>query len=122
MRELKYRVYDNVEKCYSDKAFSIDRFGDCYVQDEDGYWEEIDEERYVVERCTGLKDKNEKYIYEGDIVCFANVYYPMWVVWHKTAFRLQNQAGIGCPIAELPIPEVIGNIQENIELLGKEKA
>ena len=66
-----YRVWDNQEKTYSDKAFSIDQLGICYIQDGDGYWEEIDEERYVVEQSTGLTDKNGREIYENDVVQIA---------------------------------------------------
>ena len=36
-----YRVWDNQEKTYSDKPFSIDQLGICYVQDGDeAGWEE----------------------------------------------------------------------------------
>lgn len=118
MRELKYRVYDKTEKCYSDKAFSIDQLGLCYVKDEDGYGEEIDEERYIVEQYTGLKDKNGKEIYEGDIVSVRNKNrkneYDIGVVeFGKAAFR--------CPFLlgkyHSGQVEVIGNVHQNADLL-----
>lgn len=136
MRGLKYRVYDKIDKCYSDKAFSIDQLGICYIQDEDGYWEEIDEDRYIVEQYTGLEDKNGKEICEGDIVKYETVYEGEivkgkgvvnfgnlddtdgwtnggYLCWRIDDWLSLNYGGrwIG----------VVGNIHENPKLLKKEK-
>ena len=121
MKELKYRVYDKTEKCYSDKAFSIDQLGICYVQDEDGYWEEIDEERYIVEQYTGLKDKNGKEIYENDIVEYD------WYIRNDKSYRVKEKVvfdDMGARVCghnrirNCSGVEVIGNIHENADLLG----
>ena len=126
MRELRYRVYDKTEKCYSDKAFSIDQLGICYVQDEDGYGEEIDEERYIIEQFTGLKDKNGKEIYEGDIVEYMTCYYGKekrhrkvveWSEWDSDDFGEPHNIGYR-DLSEYM--KVIGNIHENADLLEEE--
>lgn len=125
MRELKYRVYDKIEKCYSAKAFSIDQLGICYVQDEDGYWEEIDEERYVVEPYTGLEDKKGKEIYKGDIVEVIGIDIAQVIDFPSGEWRLYYKLPKNKPSGlweanTTSYIEVIGNIHENPELV-KEK-
>ena len=74
------------------------------------------EERFVVEQCTGLKDKNGKLIYEGDIVRYtryARTYeeeykYTQIIRWELYEFNIKNWEDE---------KEVIGNIHENPELL-----
>lgn len=109
-----YRVWDNQEKTYSDKAFSIDQFGLCYVQDEDAYWEEINDSRFIVEFETGLIDKNANMIREGDIVAIHNKNnkdeYDIGIVKReKGAFRCSFLLGK----YQSSAIEVVGNIHEN---------
>lgn len=70
--------------------------------------------RFAVEQCTGLKDKNGKLIYEGDILKSGIHYYQ--VVWHEGKFVL-NKGCKNYPIGGCDLMEIIGNIHENPELL-----
>lgn len=73
---------------------------------------------YVIpEQCTGIKDKNGKLIYEGDIIRVENN--NCLITWDNDNARY-NVGGYG-EIAYLNYNEieVIGNIHENPELLEK---
>lgn len=87
-------------------------------------------ERYVLMQYTGLKDKNGKEIYEGDILKDTNnaIYYVDFIrgcFYLKTNYKSFPHLGWTewlpmCEIDRLAIPvefEIIGNIYENPELL-----
>lgn len=80
----------------------------------------IDE--FELMQSTGLKDKNDKEIFEGDIVKMAKDVYsdPTYyeVIRHRGgAYRLESNQH-GCELwLRHTICEVIGNIYENPELL-----
>lgn len=89
---------------------------------------EIEDTNIIVELPTGLNDKNGKEIFEGDIVLdYYDGEDAFIVEWDKdtASFILTDTDNISCvsfdnfyPDKEL---EVIGNINENPELLEEEE-
>lgn len=134
MRELKFRVWDKENECWLNFGYA------SIYRKEDGEPDTIFKfdfsDNYIVEQYTGLKDKNGKEIYEGDIVRTTDrvtvkaLIFPIGVVEFKQqAFWICNVPS-GRPdfvhnetllqYWETDL-EVIGNIHENPELLGGEK-
>ncbi len=75
------------------------------------------------EQCTGLKDKNGKLIYGGDIIEYSDDY---WIVFYSAPTMEWGLMGDDCSIyghnikkydLDVVSCEIIGNIHENKELL-----
>lgn len=87
-----------------------------------------DNEDYIVMQCTGLKDKNGKLIYEGDILKQPDgiVDYVYWengcYLHNGTAITNYDFCYQGDSWAkEVNTHEVIGNIYENKDLLEEQQ-
>lgn len=118
MDRFKFRAWDkekdifgyDIENCYDD--------WDCQ-----NFYDYIVKNRYIVEQCTGFKDKNGKLIYEGDeLKDWKNKPFVIAFDEDYAQFVAKDENGWVSPIERdvLEDCEIIGNIHENADLLGEE--
>lgn len=119
-REIKFRAWD--KSC--NKMRGENGIKDCFSLRSDGVYNDD----YILMQFTGIIDKNEKEVYEGDIVihdsekivvsygiqsvdAFEGAGFNLWSFYGEKlgGFRLQSEI------------EIIGNIFENPELLKTTK-
>lgn len=123
----KFRAWIKEEKCFADYIETI-RY---YAKEVDLCWGEICEsdcfyfEGVIFTQSTGLKDKNDKEIFEGDILGTKDgllngvvEYRSDLGMWTNSLIRYNNFERL-CNVATSR--EIIGNIYENPELLEEKE-
>jgi hypothetical protein len=126
MREIKFRIWDSKEEMMIQDSghFHVSADGEVFsINDNEDITNSV-----VLMQYTGLKDKNGKEIYEGDIVLldlgvFGAVYYDeaetSYIVHVQPLGPRQEHQyevlGLGYP------ESVIGNIHENSELIREDE-
>jgi hypothetical protein len=118
MRSLKFRAWDIKRKTYDHEELLLAPNGDILAS----RWQELcePESEYIIEQYTGLKDKNGKEIYEGDIVDYNDDGECIGVVkYDAPEFYLDADATNWARmfLKGAPHQKVIGNIHESPELL-----
>lgn len=123
MKELRFRAWDGKKMIEDVIPASETSIIELFEYE----WQETEVE--AVEQFTGLKDKNGKEIYEGDIL--GGIWEGGFISWCDKCKQLQYHIIDGCMACsgdahwyELAEDdgelEVIGNIHENADLLEEE--
>jgi len=117
-REIKFRAWDETNKIMFTPESQIGHLWsfDCING--------IPQSSGILMQYTGLKDKNGKEIYEGDIIGYymdnelsPECYFISPVEYWASAFKVKHEGWLFLECIESP--EVLGNIYENPELLEK---
>ena len=127
MREIKFRAWDKLNKkmIVDEDNLLINLSGDVVKVWDDGEWANtINGLNYILMQYTGLKDKNGKEIWEGDVVEFYYLGTHRDVVRYIVDGFKVNTTGhtddvktelcLGFPFREM---EIIGNVWENPNLI-----
>lgn len=133
MREIKFRCWDTKTKKMLGAVnpfTDVTTTGGCsegccsetpaWITDKGNIERPFDDDQYIWEQFTGLKDKNGKDIYEGDILDTSKIgLRPLVVFWEKLA------GGGWYPFSHNHVNPadciVIGSINENPELASSDQ-
>lgn len=120
-REIKFRGKDILHKSWQYGSLAKDEPQKSYYIIDNEYGRGIDVDKETVGQYTGLKDKNGKEIYEGDIL--KGTFYGFPMPEYDYVFQIywdEKEKGFMANYFEPSECEVIGNIYDNPELLGGE--
>ena len=122
MREIKFRARDKEnEKMMKVSSLSLENKEIAVKENRTYHFFRM--QNLELMQYTGLKDKNSKEIYEGDILFFRDENMKYIVVWQDAAFiiksiEIRKYSEKMCWLDDTEICcEIVGNIYENKKLL-----
>ena len=134
----KFRAWDSAKKEMFKDTFVITESGQVVVVEQEFVTSTPDYifvEHLVIMQSTGLKDKNGKEIFEGDILKVANndsSWFEVVKYDHNKAMFISKEMNLKYEVPETPLydlfspylfkVEVIGNIWEDGDLIDGKKA
>ena len=126
MREIKFRAWDKEnEKMMKVSSLSLENKEIAVKENRTYHFFRM--QNLELMQYTGLKDKNGKEIYEGDILFFRDENMKYIVVWQDAAFiiksiEIRKYSEKMCWLDDTEICcEIVGNIYENKKLLEENK-
>jgi uncharacterized phage protein (TIGR01671 family) len=156
-REIKFRAWDAKKSIFVDEGeITFYFYGDSHIEvhpnsityiGDQVHNREPERGRFTIQQYTGLKDKNGKEVYEGDILrrlpkdCWEKENFISFEVFYHGGNQAEDSVGFqmnrthfhGCIVGYNMISamkrflpenvckmEIIGNIYQNPELLGGE--
>ena len=129
MREIKFRAWNKEENimCYENEDFDADYWDGHYASLLEVINNSLKADRYIFMQYTGLKDKNGKEVYLGDILEYTFTDYKGKKLWKERYIIKENISGwemrnITKPRGHRSLSlvknyKIIGNIYENPKLL-----
>ena len=145
MRDIKFRIWDtenNEMLKVQELDFEPTFYGGRIAIRPDQYSDYFDTEDMILMQYTGLHDKNGKEIYEGDVIEFSYdvftgnfdtkvgrgtiefiggaFYIKPFEIEGKKVEDIDNEEWFLLYTVNTDTLEVIGNVHENLELLGGE--
>lgn len=118
---FKFRIYDLERKHYlrviQDETTKAEGFAAFY-----GKYNNIckslsfflchDVDRWVIEQCTGLKDKKGHLIFEGDILEAGGRRYVVCWAHHGFVMRFTPDSASSYPLGGTDLFEIVGNVHD----------
>ena len=100
------RIWDRQSKNFYTVIWVYERIGQI-----------LDAKRFVMQSCTGCKDKNGKLIFEGDILETDEAGWIGVVVFGDGRFSLEDSNGCFSAMPNWNGCKIIGNVYQNLELI-----
>lgn len=124
----KFRVWDKKQKKYLNPynyLIALTHNVELYTINCGGTHTKLNKDYYIIEQCTGLKDKNRDLIFDGDVLQHPISKETFVVQWKWNQFRAVYNNELCSPlhlqVNEKGLASIIGNIHDTKTTLDEVK-